>query len=605
MCGIIGMVGEKDVTSFLMNGLHRMEYRGYDSAGIVVYKEGEFLRRRAKGKVAALENVINDAPVDGNIGIGHIRWATHGAPTEVNAHPHFSQDVMVVHNGIIENWQVLKEELTAKGFVFQTQTDTEVIAHLIQDYFNEGLCAFKAFKAAIARLEGAYALAVMIRSRPHELFVARLGSPLVIGLGEGEMYVGSDPLSLALATDKVCFLEEGDYGVITKDEIELYNKNSEAVSRDIVETGLKAEHINKNGFEHYMLKEIYEQPAVFAALIEHYIDTEKKCVKDLSLPFDVQNISRLAFIACGTAYHAGAVGRYYMESLAQIPVDIDVASEYRYRDVIQPKGGAFIAFSQSGETADTLAALRKAKAEGQHIISIVNVESSTMARESDSILPIIAGSEIGVASTKAFTAQCFVVLCLAIWCGRQKGVLSAQDESAIVEGLLSLPRLYNQILEKPELIENIGKAIAPASDTLFLGRGRNFPIALEAALKLKEISYIHAEGYASGEMKHGAIALIDEHMPVIVLAPSDDVLEKSLSNMQEVAARDAQVILVADKQVCESQEAKHKILMPSIHPVVSPLLYVLPMQLLAYYAALALGKDVDQPRNLAKSVTVE
>lgn len=605
MCGIIGMVGQRDVTDFLMNGLHRMEYRGYDSAGIAVYKDGEFFRRRAKGKVAALENVVSDAPVDGNIGIGHIRWATHGAPTEVNAHPHFSADVMVVHNGIIENWQELKAELIAKGFTFHTDTDTEVVAHLIQDYFNNGLCAFKAFKAAIARLEGAYALAVMIRSRPHEIFVARLGSPLVIGVGEGEMYVGSDPLSLAQATSQVVFLEEGDFGVITKDEIELYDKNANAVNRDKVETGLTAEKIDKNGFDYYMLKEIHEQPAVFATLIERYIDTEKKCVKDLPLSLDPKTTDRLTFIACGTAYHSALAGRYYMESLAQIPVDVDVASEYRYRDIIHPKNGAFIAFSQSGETADTLAALRKAKSENQHIISIVNVESSTMARESHDILPTIAGAEIGVASTKAFTAQCFVILCFTLWCARKKGLLSPQKETEIIEALLSLPRLYNQILENPKPIEAIGKAIAPASDTLFLGRGRNFPIALEAALKLKEISYIHAEGYASGEMKHGAIALIDEHMPVVVLAPSDDILEKSLSNMQEVAARDAQVILVADKDVCEKQAAKHKFVMPDIHPIVSPLLYVLPMQLLAYYAAVALGKDVDQPRNLAKSVTVE
>ncbi len=605
MCGIIGMVGPKDVTSFLMSGLRRMEYRGYDSAGIAVYNEGEFFRRRAKGKIAALENVVNDAPIEGHIGIGHIRWATHGAPTEVNAHPHISKDVIVVHNGIIENWQELKGELIEKNFTFQTDTDTEVVAHLIQSYFNEGLCAFKAFKAAVKRLKGAYALAVMIRSRPHEIFIARLGSPLVIGIGEGEMYIGSDPLSLAQATDKVIFLEEGDFGVITQDNVELYDKNAQAVSREITETGLKAENIDKDGFDHYMLKEIFEQPAVLAALIERYIDTEKKCVKNLPLSFDPKFINRLTFIACGTAYHAALIGRYYMESLAQIPVDVDIASEYRYRDIIQPAHGAFIAFSQSGETADTLAALRKAKNENQHIISIINVESSTMARESDDILPTIAGAEIGVASTKAFTAQSFMVLCLALWCGRQKSVLSANKEAKVIEALLSLPRLYNQILENPKPIEAIGKAIAPASDTLFLGRGRNFPIALEAALKLKEISYIHAEGYASGEMKHGAIALIDEHMPVIVLAPSDDILDKSLSNMQEVAARNAQVVLVADKQVCNQQQAKHNIIMPSIHPVVSPLLYVLPMQLLAYYAAVALGKDVDQPRNLAKSVTVE
>lgn len=605
MCGIIGMVGNKDVVPFLLNGLQRMEYRGYDSAGIAVYTDNKFLRRRAKGKISALNNVVKDAPLNGSTGIGHIRWATHGAPTEANAHPHASDNVVVVHNGIIENWQELKSELVSAGFTFYTETDTEVVAHLIQHYLNQGLKPVEAFNKTIKRLEGAYALAVMIDATPDIIYVARLGSPLVIGVGEGEMYVGSDPLSLALVTDRVMFLEEGDWGFITQSAITIFDENDLNVAHEIVHTGLTAEKVDKSGFDFFMLKEIYEQPAVLADLIGKYIDVENKKVKELDISLDANAISRMAFIACGTAYHAALLGRYYMETLARMPVDLDVASEYRYRDLVQPEGGVFIAFSQSGETADTLAALRRAKKEGQHIMSIVNVVSSTMARESDDILPTIAGAEIGVASTKAYSAQCFVVLCLALWLGRKRGAISAAQETEIVEAMLALPRLYNQVLENATDIQHIGKAIAPASDVLFLGRGRNYPIALEAALKLKEISYIHAEGYASGEMKHGAIALIDEHVPVIVLAPKDETLDKSLSNMHEVAARKAQVVLVSSAQTATEQDAIHKIIMPDVHPITSPILYVLPMQLLAYHAAVALGKDVDQPRNLAKSVTVE
>ncbi|MFV0432290.1 MAG: glutamine--fructose-6-phosphate transaminase (isomerizing) [Alphaproteobacteria bacterium] len=605
MCGIIGMVGNSDAVPFLLSGLQRMEYRGYDSAGIAVYTGDDFLRRRAKGKISALQNVVKDAPLSGCGGIGHIRWATHGAPTEANAHPHASADVVVVHNGIIENWQELKAELLTAGCIFSSETDTEVVAHLIQGYLDKGLEAKEAFAQSVKRLQGAYALAVMIKSTPEIIYVARLGSPLVIGVGDGEMYVGSDPLSLAQATDKVMFLEEGDWGIVTIHGTEIYNGQNQKVTREVSHTGLTAEKIDKGGFEHFMLKEVYEQPSVLAGLIEQYIDVENKQVKELELSLDANTISRMTFTACGTAFHAALLGRYYMETLARIAVDLDVASEYRYRDLVQPKDGVFITFSQSGETADTLAALRRAKAEGQHVITIVNVLSSTMARESDDILATMAGAEIGVASTKAYTAQCFVVLCLALWLGRKRGVLSAAKEKEIVEAILELPRLYNLVLEQEKEIEHIGKAIAPASDVLFLGRGRCYPIALESALKLKEISYIHAEGYASGEMKHGAIALIDEHVPVVVLAPNDDVLDKSLSNMHEVAARKAQVILVSDAKTAHEQEAIHKVVMPDIHPITSPILYVLPMQFLAYYAAVALGKDVDQPRNLAKSVTVE
>ncbi len=608
MCGIIGMVADSDVVPFLADGLKRMEYRGYDSAGIAIQNPNPnqgFIRRRAEGKIANLNAEIAANPLNGRVGIGHIRWATHGKPTVDNAHPHHSTNVSVVHNGIIENWQEIKEELTDKGYVFSSQTDTEVVAHLIQSYLDNGLGALDAFRAAIKCLDGAYALAVMIAAAPDTLFVARLGSPLLVGEGEGARYVGSDALALAPSTSKVRYLEEGDYAVVTQQHIAIYDQAGIAVERELVETGLSADDTDKGGFPHYMLKEIHEQPQVIQGLLEQYIDFDSQTVKPLDLTFDPNTVERLAFISCGTAYHAGAVGKYWIETLARLSVDIDVASEYRYRDLIQPKNGVFIAVSQSGETADTLAALRRAKAEGQHIVTLVNVASSTMARESTDVLLTHAGTEIGVASTKAFIAQAVTILCLAIWLGRQRGTLTLAEEQAIVADLVVLPAKTQALVDDVAHIQTVAHEVSKASDVLFLGRGRNFPIALEAALKLKEISYIHAEGYASGEMKHGAIALIDEAVPVVCLCPSDDVLEKSLSNMEEVAARGAQVILVAEQSVCDHNQHDQAIVMPPVHPVVSPILYVVPMQLLSYYTAVVLGKDVDQPRNLAKSVTVE
>ncbi len=604
------MVAGRDVVPHLTDSLRRMEYRGYDSAGVAVRrkKEGEFKfsRRRAKGKLGSLMNVLADAPVEGHCGIGHIRWATHGEPTESNAHPHKSTSVMVVHNGIVENWQDLKQQLLNKGYVFTTQTDTEVIAHLIQSQLDNGLSALEAFRESVKRLHGAYAIAVMIDSEPNTLFVARVGSPLIIGEGEGEMYAGSDALALAPLTDKVRYLEEGDTAVLTTDKVVIYDKNDTLTERELVITGLTADDTDKGGFAHFMLKEIYDQPDVIRQLLAHYIDSHSKTVKPLAVTFDAQAIERLAVVSCGTAYHAGLLGKYWLESLARLPVDTDVASEYRYRDLVQPQNGVFVAVSQSGETADTLAALRRAKAEKQHILSVVNVESSSMARESMDVLPILAGTEIGVASTKAFVAQAFVMLCLAVWLGRQRGTLSLAEEQAIVEGLLALPEQIQASINQATAIQQLAHTISIADDVLFLGRGRNYPIALESALKLKEISYIHAEGFASGEMKHGTIALIDEHLPVICLCPTDEVLEKSLSNMQEVIARKAPVILLAEQQTCDAETTvKHCVVMPKIHPMISPLLYVVPMQLLSYYTALHLGNDVDQPRNLAKSVTVE
>lgn len=611
MCGIIGMIGNRDVVPFLTDSLKRMEYRGYDSAGVAVMntdnKTLTFIRRRAQGKIAELNKVISEEPLSGAIGIGHIRWASHGEPNKTNAHPHHSTDVSLVHNGIIENWQTLKGELHNKGYQFHSDTDTEVIAHLIQSYLDQGLSPLEAFRAGIQRLQGAYAIAVMIKSAPQTLFVSRLGSPLIVGEGEGEMFVGSDALALAPVTDKVRYLEEGDHAVITIDNIIIYNTSNDVVKRELVTTGLRAEDSDKGGFPHFMLKEIHEQPDVINTLLNHYINTEQQTVKPLPISFDPNAIDRITIIACGTAYHAGILGKYWIETLARLNVDIDVASEYRYRDLIQPKRGVFIAVSQSGETADTLAALRRAKAENQHIVSIVNVESSAIARESTDQLPILAGTEIGVASTKAFVAQALVLLLLAVSMAKQRGLLSSDEEQRIVGALLELPKQINELLNEKNIhsVQQISHVMSVATDALYLGRGRSYPIALEAALKLKEISYIHAEGYASGEMKHGAIALIDDKVPVICLCPNDGVMEKSLSNMQEVAARKAIVILVADEKTCQANDVAQHLVMPDINPMISPLLYVIPMQLLAYYTAVALGKDVDQPRNLAKSVTIE
>lgn len=603
------MVANRDVVSFLMDSLKRMEYRGYDSAGIAVrtaeQAQTDIARRRSEGKIVALTQVIAEQPISGQMGIGHIRWATHGEPTTANAHPHSSSDVTVVHNGIIENWRELKQELSNQGYVFSSQTDTEAIAYLIQSKLDQGMTALAAFQGALNRLEGAYAIAVMIKSETDKLYVARLGSPLIIGQGQGEMFAGSDALALATVTNKVCYLEEGDYAVLSTDSMSIYDKSHSPVKRPIVETQLSTDDAEKGEYPHFMLKEIHEQPAVVSGLIEQYIDKKTLTVKPLTVGFDPKTVERLAFIACGTAYHAGALGRYWIETLARLNVDIDVASEYRYRDLIQPKNGVFVAVSQSGETADTLAALRRAKAEGQHVLSVVNVASSSMARESDDVLLIHAGTEIGVASTKAFIGQIVVVLCLAIWLGRQRGVLSLEQEQEIIKGLINLPDLIQQSIDAVEPIQHIAYNISSASDVLFLGRGRSYPIALESALKLKEISYIHAEGYASGEMKHGAIALVEESVPVVCLCPNDEVMEKSLSNMQEVIARKAQAVLVADKATCQANPTLYQIVMPAVQPMVSPILYTVPMQLLSYYAALALGHDVDQPRNLAKSVTVE
>lgn len=602
------MVAERNVVPFLTDGLKRMEYRGYDSAGVAVHNpelSETFIRRRAQGKITALNAALEKSPIQGNIGIGHIRWATHGEPTVENAHPHHSATVSVVHNGIIENWQEIKQELLESGYVFASQTDTEVVAHLVQYYLDKGLSALEAFRDAVKRLQGAYALAAMIEAEPNSIFVARLGSPLLLGEGDDARYVGSDALALAQSTDKVRYLEEGDYAQVSRDSIVIYDDNDAPVERELVETGLTADAADKSGFPHFMLKEIHEQPQVIADLIEQYVDVETQTVKPLPLTFDPENIDRVAMIACGTAYHASILGKYWIETLARLAVDVDVASEYRYRDLVQPEKGVFIAVSQSGETADTLAALRRAQSENQHAVAVVNVSSSTMARESTDLLLTHAGTEIGVASTKAFIAQSVTVLCLAIWLGRQRGTLTEAEEQLIIGGLLELPQQTQTMLQDVSFIQKVSHNISRASDVLFLGRGHNYPIALEAALKLKELSYIHAEGYASGEMKHGAIALIDENVPVVCLCPSDGVLEKSLSNMQEVAARKARVVLVAEQSVCDTNNAEYTIVMPAVHEMVGPILYTVPMQLLSYYAAVALGKDVDQPRNLAKSVTVE
>jgi len=608
MCGIIGVLADRDVVPLLLNGLKRMEYRGYDSAGIAVrpYEPAQgIMRVRAPGKIAALQRKIDDNPIHAFMGIGHTRWATHGEATEVNAHPHRATQVTIVHNGIIENWHELKQELLNQGYVFSSDTDSEVVAYLIQSKLDKGLSERAAFSESIKRLMGAYAIAVLIESAPDTLFVARLGCPLVVGEANGEKYVGSDALALAPLTQQIRYLEEGDYAILNKARISIYDHNDTLVERQIVNIGQCNRAAEKGEFAHYMLKEIHEQPGVVRALIASYINIKTKTVKPMPVSFDPERIDKMVFTACGSAYIASMLAKNWIETLAKLNVDVDFASEYRYRDLVQPANGVLIAVSQSGETADTLAALRRAKAENQHIVGLVNVETSTVARESHDMLPVLAGAEIGVASTKAFIAQTLVILCLAIWLGRRRGVLSSSDEQALITALLRLPQQMQAIIERPQHIQQLGQMISPAKDVLFIGRGRMYPIALEGALKLKEISYIHAEAYAAGELKHGAIALVDEHVPIVCLCPNDATVDKTLSNMQEVMTRKGQVILLAEPQTCNDNKTSYQINMAAIHPLLSPMLYTIVLQLLSYYTAVSLGKDVDQPRNLAKSVTVE
>jgi len=607
MCGIMGIIGKADVTQGLTEGLKRLEYRGYDSAGVATLSDGLICRQRAQGKLKNLLNVLKDNPLLGDVGIGHTRWATHGIPNEANAHPHATKRVAVVHNGIIENFQELKSELTAKGHVFASDTDTEAVVHLITAYLDEGLPPTEAVAKSLTRLEGAFALAIIFAGE-HDLMIgARRGSPLAVGFGDGEMYLGSDAIALAHLTSRVMYLEDGDWAVLNRDGVEVFTEDGKAVTRPIKESEFSAEQVGKGGYAHFMLKEIYEQPQVIGSTLSGFVNPADRTITMPDLPFDLSTVTRLTLIACGTSYYACQTAKYWIEQLARIPVEVDTASEFRYRNAPLQPGGAALFVSQSGETADTLAALRHAKAEGQHILSIVNVPESTIARESDAALLTYAGPEVGVASTKAFTTQLVVLASLAIAIGRAKGEIDHVREAELVEALVEVPARAADVLNHDDNLKELAKEVAKARDVLYLGRGSCYPIAMEGALKLKEISYIHAEGYAAGEMKHGPIALIDKDVPVIVIAPSDDLFEKTASNMQEVIARGGRVIFMSDEPGAKKlgDLAAATIALPQVDPFVAPILYAIAVQLLAYHTAVIKGTDVDQPRNLAKSVTVE
>ena len=607
MCGIVGILGNDDVADRLLDGLKRLEYRGYDSAGIATIVDGGIARRRASGKLVNLGKVLAEDPLPGNVGIAHTRWATHGGPTTNNAHPHATGEVALVHNGIIENFKPLREELLARGRVFESETDTEIVAHLVSEQVEAGLDPVAAVKAVLPRLHGAFALAILFRSHPDMLIGARLGSPLVVGYGEGETYLGSDALALAPLTQRISYLEEGDWVVLTRDGTQVYDVENNPVERPIVNSGASGQLIDKGNHRHFMAKEIYEQPIVVAQTLRGYL---QRLEEEVTLPipeFDLSAIRRVTIVACGTSFYAGMVAKYWFEQFARVAVDIDVASEFRYRAPVMEPGGLMIVISQSGETADTLAALRHAKAEGQTIAAVVNVPTSTMAREADLLLPTHAGPEIGVASTKAFTCQLAVLAALAANLAKAKGRMTREEEKEIVLHLAEAPAALNDALSRDEAIEAMAGSVAGARDVLYLGRGTDYPLAMEGALKLKEISYIHAEGYAAGEMKHGPIALIDENVPVIVIAPSGPLFEKTVSNMQEVQARGGKVVLISDAEgiAAAGDNCLATIEMPRVHPLIAPVVYAVPLQLLAYHVAVAKGTDVDQPRNLAKSVTVE
>jgi glucosamine--fructose-6-phosphate aminotransferase (isomerizing) len=608
MCGIVGILGSEPVAGQLVDALKRLEYRGYDSAGVATLERGELTRRRAEGKLKNLETRLSQEPLQGLIGIAHTRWATHGVPNETNAHPHATERVAVVHNGIIENFHELREELKGRGATFKTQTDTEVVAHLVTHELTTGKTPVEAVKAALPRLRGAFALAFLFAGEEDLLIGARNGPPLAVGYGDGEMYVGSDALALAPFTDRISYLEDGDWAVLHRKGVEIRDAQGHKVKRDILKSNASAFLVDKGNHRHFMAKEIYEQPEVVGHTLAHYLDMVEERVRlPVAPPFDWRALKRISIAACGTAYYAGLIGKYWFERFARIPVEIDIASEFRYREAPLSAGDLAIFVSQSGETADTLASLRYAKEQKQHVLSVVNVQSSTIARESDIVMPTLAGPEIGVASTKAFTCQLATLACLAVAAGKARGVLSDDDETKLVRALIEVPRLMAEALRLEPEIEKLAHGLAKSRDVLYLGRGTSYPLALEGALKLKEISYIHAEGYAGGELKHGPIALIDETMPVIVIAPHDRVFEKTVSNMQEVAARDGRIILVTDPKGAQEANVSSllTLILPEMPATVTPLVYAIPVQLIAYHTAVLMGTDVDQPRNLAKSVTVE
>jgi len=607
MCGIVGIVGTSDVAQRLFDGLKRLEYRGYDSAGICTIHDGKLERRRAEGKLDNLARELGEHPLHGTTGIAHTRWATHGAPTVGNAHPHIIGPVALVHNGIIENFKPLRDELIAQGRTFESETDTEVVGHLVAREIERGASPQDAVAAVLPRLVGAFAIAILFRDHPDLIIGARMGAPLTVGYGEGENYLGSDALAVAPWTQRIAYLDEGDWAVVRRESIEIFDRENRPVDREIVESGASSAPVEKGNYAHYMQKEIFEQPIVVAQTLQTYV---RPFEGEVALPaggLDFESIERVAIVACGTSFYVAMIGKYWIERFAGIRVEVDVASEFRYRDPVLLPNTLGIVISQSGETADTLAALRHMKDKGVRTAGIINVPTSSMAREVDLLLPTHAGPEIGVASTKAFTCQLAVMAALSAYIARCKGRLSRDEEKEIVAHLQEAPAALNAALGHDDDIAAMAHLIAPARDVLYLGRGPDYPMAMEGALKLKEISYIHAEGYAAGEMKHGPIALIDDNVPVIVLAPSGPLFDKTVSNMQEVRARGGRIVLISDaKGIAEAGEGSMATIeMPQVHPLIAPLVYAVPVQLLAYHVAVLKGTDVDQPRNLAKSVTVE
>ena len=607
MCGIVGILGQLEAAPRILDALKRLEYRGYDSAGLTTLQNGLPIRRRAVGKLGELIKLVSHDPAPGTAGIGHTRWATHGAPNKTNAHPHAAGPVHVVHNGIIENFRELRAELETDGVTCATETDTEVVAQLVAHSIAGGATPVEAVAATLPRLEGAFALAFLFRDQPDLMIAARHGSPLAIGWGEDEMFIGSDALALSPMTSRVTYLDEGDWAVVTRSGAHIFDHDGNAVDRDIKTVEVESSLVDKGAHRHFMLKEIHEQPAVLNHVLSRYISADRSRVSSPAEDVDWASMPRLIIVACGTASYAGMVAKYWFEQLAGLPVELDIASEFRYRNPPLTGGEAAIFISQSGETADTLAALRHVAGRVQKTIGVLNVTESTIAREVDLILPTLAGREIGVASTKAFTCQLLTLACTAILAARQRGRIDADRERALVAALLETPRLMSEALASEPSISSVAQEMANARDILYLGRGQMFPVALEGALKLKEISYIHAAGHASGELKHGPIALIDETVPVVVMAPKDELFDKTVSNMQEVMARGGRVVLVTDPAggAIAADGAWQVLRMPACDPLIAPIIYAIPAQLLAYHAALAKGTDVDQPRNLAKSVTVE
>jgi glutamine---fructose-6-phosphate transaminase (isomerizing) len=608
MCGIVGILGRAPVAEQLVDSLKRLEYRGYDSAGVATLEGDHLERRRAEGKLKNLEAKLGAKPLGGHTGIGHTRWATHGKPTENNAHPHATDRVAVVHNGIIENFRDLREKLEKGGAVFGTETDTEIVLHLVDSFLKRGIKPVEAVKATLSELRGAFALGFIFAGEDDLMIGARNGPPLAIGYGEGEMYLGSDSIALGPFTDTISYLEDGDWVVLTRKGATIFDKDNAIVQREVIKHSTATALVDKANYRHFMAKEIHEQPEVVGHTLARYVDmATERVMLPVKLPFDFNDIQRISITACGTASYAGYVGKYWLERFSRLPVELDVASEFRYREAPLRKGDLAIFISQSGETADTLAALRYAKAQGAHTLSVVNVPTSTIARESETVLQTLAGPEIGVASTKAFTCQLMVLASLAVYAGKARGELSDEDEVRLVRGLVEIPRLMTEALATEPQIEKLARDISKSRDVLYLGRGTSYPLALEGALKLKEISYIHAEGYAAGELKHGPIALIDENMPVVVIAPYDKVFEKTVSNMQEVAARGGNIILMTDAKGAGEATIQSlvTIVLPDMAAAFTPIVYAVPVQLLAYHTAVIMGTDVDQPRNLAKSVTVE